>query len=272
MWSRPGISSARPAGSRAASSCAEPATSSLVPTATSTGARISRDLLARQGLARAADAGRERLEVGLGLLGKGRNVRPIGSRTSASEGASSASAMLSGSPTPSTRRMPSPPSTARRSRAGCAEREERGDARAHGVAHHVGAAELEMIDERAHVIGHACAVIGGGIVELGRGAVAAIVERDDAPAGLGQRRDPAGMNPVHLRGRGEAVHEHDRLALPFVEECDVDAVVPEALHADSVHVWPGLSSQVGSPTATLNVGQRDALPTMRGSGHSAEST
>jgi hypothetical protein len=41
MWSRPGISSARAAGSRAASSCTEPAIVSLVPAATSTGARIA---------------------------------------------------------------------------------------------------------------------------------------------------------------------------------------------------------------------------------------
>ncbi len=55
--------------------------------------------------------------------------------------------------------------------------------------------------------------------------MAAIVERDGAPAGAGQRRDPAGMQPVHLLGRGKAVHQHDRLALPFVEIGDLDAVV-----------------------------------------------
>ena len=58
----------------------------------------------------------------------------------------------------------------------------------------------------------------------------AIVERDDAPAGSGKRRHPAGIDPVHLRGRGKAVHQHDRRALPFIEKRDVDAVVGKALH------------------------------------------
>src|SRR5262249_60298309 len=81
----------------------------------------------------------------------------------------------------------------------------------------------------AHVRGHERAVVGGGIVELARGAMAAIVERDHAPAGLGQRRDPAGMHPVDRGGRGEAVHQDDRLALPLVEKGDLDAAVLEAL-------------------------------------------
>ena len=40
-----------------------------------------------------------------------------------------------------------------------------------------------MIEQRAHVLGHFVGVIVGRIVELGRLAVAAIVERDDAAAG-----------------------------------------------------------------------------------------
>jgi HK97 family phage major capsid protein len=55
-------------------------------------------------------------------------------------------------------------------------------------------------------------------------------ERDDPPAGAGQCPHPAGMAPVHLRGRGKAVHEHDRRARPFIEKRDVDAIVGKALH------------------------------------------
>jgi len=58
----------------------------------------------------------------------------------------------------------------------------------------------------------------------------AIVERDDPPAGPGQCPHPSGMAPVHLRGRGKAVHEHDWRALPFIEKRDVDAIVGKALH------------------------------------------
>ena len=86
-------------------------------------------------------------------------------------------------PTPSTRWMPSPPKMALRTRCGMRERQERRDARAHGIAHHVGAGEIEMIEQRAHVVGHQGAVVGGRVVELGRSAMPAVVERDGAPAG-----------------------------------------------------------------------------------------
>ena len=63
------------------------------------------------------------------------------------------------------------------------QRQERGDARAHRIAHHVGAADAEMIEQRPHVLGHPVGVVVGRIVELGRLAVAAIVERDHPAAG-----------------------------------------------------------------------------------------
>ena len=89
---------------------------------------------------------------------------------------------------------------------------------------------LEMIEQRAHVASHCGGVILGGIVELARLAVAAIVERDHAPAGAGQRRDPAGMDPVHLLGGGKAVHQHDRFALPLVKEGEFHGTVMEGGH------------------------------------------
>ena len=75
--------------------------------------------------------------------------------------------------------MPSPPVTAARSPAD-RQRQERGDPRAHRIAHNVGARQRQMIEERAHVLRHDRAVIGGRLIELGRLAVPAIVERDDA--------------------------------------------------------------------------------------------
>ncbi len=225
------MSSARPDGSSAASSCAEPATVVLGADRDQDRRPDRGDLVARQGLARAADAGRERREVGFGLLGKEAERAPRGIANIRERGRLERIGDALGQPDAVDQTDAEPAQDGPAQARGVRRCEEPGDARAHGITHHVGAAEIEMIDERAHVIGHASAVIGGRIVELARGAVSAVVERDDATAGLGQRRDPAGMDPVHLRRRREAVHEHDRLALPFVEERDVDAVMPEALHA-----------------------------------------
>jgi hypothetical protein len=57
-----------------------------------------------------------------------------------------------------------------------------------------------------------------------------IVERADAPSGLDERRNPPGIDPIHVRGRSEAVHENDGLAFPLVQKCDFDPVVLKALH------------------------------------------
>ena len=110
------------------------------------------------------------------------------------------------------------------------ERKERGNARAHGIAHHIGAAEIEMIEQRPHVLGHPGAMIRGRVAELARASVPAIIEGDDTPTCSGKRRHPAGIDPVDLRGRRKAVHKHDRRPLPFIEKRDVDAVVSKALH------------------------------------------
>ena len=88
-------------GSTAASSSAEPAIGSLLPTAISAGvwiaAACSRVSTCREPRMQAASARRSDFV----LSAKSRNMYPCGSLTSANDGASSASAMLSGSPTPS---------------------------------------------------------------------------------------------------------------------------------------------------------------------------
>ncbi len=64
------MSSALAFGISAASSCGEPAMSSRVPTAISAGASNGGHVLGLERLARAAQAGRERAQVRLGLLGE----------------------------------------------------------------------------------------------------------------------------------------------------------------------------------------------------------
>ena len=195
MWSRPGMSSERPCGSSAASSGAEPATSSLLPTATSTGslslAQSSRDSVWREPRIQAASA----LRSDLVCSAKARNVRPcwslhVGERRRLER-------VRDRFRQPDTVDQPAAEpaehDTAHAIR--MRQRQKRRDARAHRIAHHVGARDIEMIEQRPHVLGHHGAVIGGRIVELGRGAMAAIVERDHAPAGAGQRRDPARDRP-----------------------------------------------------------------------------
>src|SRR5215831_13934837 len=99
------------------------------------------------------------------------------------------------------------------------------------ITHDVGARYLEMIEQCPHVLRHEAAVIGGRIVELGRRAMAAIVERDDAAARTCKRRYPAGIDPVHFLVGSEAMDEGDRLALPFVEIGDLDLTMREMRHA-----------------------------------------
>src|SRR5262249_19020661 len=185
---------------------------------------------AAQDLPRAADAGSKRLEVGPGLFGKGakdlalgighggerRRFEGIGNRFRATDALAQAVAE---------------PAEYDAADAGwMGERQERCNARAHRIADHVGAADPKMVNERARVLGHDGAVVGGRIVALGGGAVAAVIESDRAPAGPPPGRPPAGIDPIDGGARGKAVNEHHRLALALVEKGDVDTVVAEALH------------------------------------------
>ena len=108
--------------------------------------------------------------------------------------------------------------------------EEDGDPRAHRIAHDVGALDGEMIEQRAHIVRHQRHRIVGGIVQLAGGAVAAVVERDGAAAGAGERTHPAGIDPVHLLGRGKAVDENDGFTLALVEISDLDFAMSETWH------------------------------------------
>ncbi len=92
------------------------------------------------------------------------------------------------------------------------DRQERRDARAHRIAHDVGALDIEMIEQAARVLGHAVArIIKRGIAEALTAAMATVIDGDDAAAFLHQPLDPAGIEPVDLRRRAEPMDEQDRL-------------------------------------------------------------
>ena len=61
-------------------------------------------------------------------------------------------------------------------------REPRRHPRSQGIAHDIGALDLQMIHQRADVTGHGADVIRFRVIEFGGIAVAAIVERDHAAA------------------------------------------------------------------------------------------
>ena len=98
------------------------------------------------------------------------------------------------------------------------------------IAHHVRARDVEMVHQRRDVAGHGADMIVLGIIELAGIAMAAIVERDDAAAAPLQLRDPGGIDPVDVLGRGKAVHQHDRIALALIEVGNFDGAVVKTRH------------------------------------------
>src|SRR5690242_3018777 len=111
------------------------------------------------------------------------------------------------------------------------QRQKRGDARTHGISHHVSALDFKMVQQRTNVIGHCGAMICGRIVQFTGLTMSAIVERDHASIGSCQRRDPARLDPVHFFGGRKSVHEHNRVALTLIEIGDFDLAVLEPGHA-----------------------------------------
>src|SRR5262249_30065434 len=79
-------------------------------------------------------------------------------------------------------------------------------------------------------VGHIGAVVRGGIIKLARRAVAAIVERDHAPACAGERGHPTGTDPVRLLVGCEAVNEDDGVSVAFIDKGEFDSAVMERWH------------------------------------------
>ena len=124
---------------------ASPRQNPWLPTATSTGTRMaatsSRDSVCREPRMHAASA----LRSDLVCSAKARKVRPNGSCTSASDGASIASATR-GRQRLALHQIDAEPAEDRAAHAlRMRERHEGGDARTHGIPHDVGALDIEMI-------------------------------------------------------------------------------------------------------------------------------
>ena len=96
--------------------------------------------------------------------------------------------------------------------------EKRRDASAHGIAHHVGAGDAEMIEQAAPILRHGRRAIKCRVIELLALPVTPIVVSDDAAAGLRKGPHPAGADPVLRHIGGEAVNEQDGITLPLVDE------------------------------------------------------
>ena len=97
---------------------------------------------------------------------------------------------------------------------------------------HVGALDLEVIEQAARVLRHHGRTVVLGRIELGAFPVTAVVVGDDAIAGRGQHLDPAGTDPVGRDVGGEPVDEEHRVAAlgALVDEGDFDAVGIERPH------------------------------------------
>ena len=72
-------------------------------------------------------------------------------------------------------------------------------------------------------------MIGRRVGRLVALPVAAIVEGDHPPAVVGQRLDPARIDPVDAMVGGEAVDQQDRLAAVVALRGDVDKGQPQAV-------------------------------------------
>ncbi|MNT17299.1 hypothetical protein D3C72_1524410 [compost metagenome] len=109
------------------------------------------------------------------------------------------------------------------------QRQERGDARAHRIAHHMRLGDAEMPEQRRCIAGHLLGVIEGGIIGLAALPMTAIVERDHPVAGIAKRLQPAGKNPIDVGARSKAVNEQDRRTgrISLVEEGDIQPFMRE---------------------------------------------
>ena len=87
--------------------------------------------------------------------------------------------------------------------------DERND-RAYRITDKVDLVGTEGVDQRRHVASHPALVEIAGIVWRGRALVTPRIDRDHSPAGIEQRLDDTGHNPIEVGVRSEAVMEDDR--------------------------------------------------------------
>lgn len=87
-----------------------------------------------------------------------------------------------------------------------------GNARTHGISHHMGFRDAEMIEQRHGVFRHDRRIIGVWIMRLVACAMAAIVDGNHPVARIPECFQPAGMYPVDVRAGGKAMNQQNRLA------------------------------------------------------------
>ena len=143
---------------------------------------------------------------------KARKVRAVALLTSSMLSASSACAIGAGSRHRPHHVAAEPGEDGAAHALGVLKRQERGDARAHRIAHHIGPGDAQMIEQAARVLGHQRRAVGRRIVELVALAMPAIVDGDDAKAILGQKTDPAGVDPIVLDTGGKTVDQQNGIA------------------------------------------------------------
>ena len=132
-------------------------------------------------------------------------MRCVGSARLSSDGASMASAIASGNPASRDQPVAEPAKDQRAHAARLGEREKARDPRAHRIAHHVGALDPQMRKQVGRVLRHQLGAVVGGQVEFFALPMAAVVEGDDPPPRLGERLDPARLDPIDAMVGGEAV-------------------------------------------------------------------
>jgi hypothetical protein len=111
-----------------------------------------------------------------------------------------------------------------------AARQCRGHPRTQRIAHDIGPTELQMIHQSRDIARHDAEFILRGVIQLCGIAVTAIVEGDDATAAFLQVRNPGRIDPVHVLAGGKPVHQHNRIALAFVEIGNFNSAVMKTRH------------------------------------------
>jgi hypothetical protein len=107
--------------------------------------------------------------------------------------------------------------------------EKRGNASTHGIAHNVGALDLEMVEQAAPVFGHRRRAIKRRIVQLLALTMPSIVIGDHPAPSCGERADPPWVDPIGRHIGGKAMDKKNRFALPLVDIGDLHAVGIEPL-------------------------------------------
>src|SRR5690606_37973538 len=94
--------------------------------------------------------------------------------------------------------------------------------------------DAQVVEQRSRVRGHLVRRVVRLVIAFGRGAMAAIVERNHAVAGIVQRFEPAGREPIDVMAGSEAVNQKHGVTRSgrglAIEEGKIKAVMAEELH------------------------------------------